>query len=489
MKTLGHILQGMKFSALHGPAEAEMPIEQLVLDSRKAGPGTLFAAVRGTQTDGHQYLEQVAASGCRVVLCEQLPEKTAEEVTYLIARDSRLALGEICRIFYNDPSRRLRLVGTTGTNGKTTVSTLLFDLFSKLGHTCGLISTVNYRIGEQQYASTHTTPDVISLHALLSNMADAGCSYCFMEVSSHAADQDRIAGLHFAGGIFTNITHDHLDYHGSFAAYLKAKQKFFDMLPPAAFALTNRDDRNGQIMIQNTRASRYSYGLHGSADFSGKIIESDFSGMLMQIDGQEIWFRLIGDFNASNILAVYGAAFLLTGGERNDLAITLSTADRVDGRFQPIPGPDRITAIVDYAHTPDALDNVLKTINKIRSRNEQLITVVGCGGNRDKEKRPEMGRIAARLSDKVIFTSDNPRDEDPETIIEAMRQGVEPGDYKKVLAITSRREAIRTAVNMAGKGDVILVAGKGHETYQEIAGVKHPFDDRETIIEQFKTAR
>ncbi len=489
MKTLEQLIIGSKPDAVHGPAPAGLEIQELTLDSRRAGPGVLFAALKGHQNDGHAFIGQAITAGSRAVLCENLPETLHPECTYLVSKQPRQTLGALCRVFFDDPSAQLQLVGTTGTNGKTTVSTLLFDLFSGLGYRCGLISTVEYRIGTEIFPSTHTTPDVVSLTGLLARMVEAGCAYCFMEVSSHAADQERIAGLRFAGGVFTNITHDHLDYHGTFAHYLRAKQRFFDQLPSDAFALTNRDDRNGQIMLQNSRASRYTYGLHGSSDFSGRIIESDFSGMLMELDGKEIWFRLIGDFNASNILAVYGAAFLLTGGTQDDLAIQLSKLGRVNGRFETLQGPDRITAIVDYAHTPDALENVLKTINKIRSRNEQLITVVGCGGNRDTAKRPEMGRIAAQLSDRVIFTSDNPRDEDPEAIIEAMKSGVEPTDYKKILSVVNRMEAIRTAVSMAGKGDVILVAGKGHETYQEIRGVKHPFDDRQAIETQFKTAR
>jgi UDP-N-acetylmuramoyl-L-alanyl-D-glutamate--2,6-diaminopimelate ligase len=402
----------------------------------------------------------------------------------VLVSDVREALGGICRNFFDDPSRKLTLVGVTGTNGKTTVSSLLYQLFTGMGAKCGLISTVSYIIGTESFPSTHTTPDVVSLHALLARMVAEGCSYCFMEVSSHAADQRRIAGLHFAGGIFTNITHDHLDYHGTFANYLKAKQSFFDHLDRDAFAITNRDDRNGQVMIQNTKASRYTYGMHGNADFNGKILERDFSGMLMQINGQEAWFSLIGAFNAYNLMAVYAAAFLLTEGNET-LTVALSKVGRVHGRFEPVSGPNRITAIIDYAHTPDALQNVLETINQIRSRNEQLITVMGCGGNRDRAKRPEMGRIAGRLSDRVILTSDNPRMEDPAAIIEEIKAGVEPQDYKKILSITDRKEAIKTALALAGKGDVILIAGKGHETYQEIQGVKHPFDDRQIITELF----
>jgi UDP-N-acetylmuramoyl-L-alanyl-D-glutamate--2,6-diaminopimelate ligase len=482
MKSLQAILSGIGPFELHGPEIRE--ISAITLDSRKAADGVLFAAVPGTQHDGHQFIDVAITQGCQAVLCSTLPAQLHASVSYVLVSDVREALGGICRNFFDDPSRKLTLVGVTGTNGKTTVSSLLYQLFTGMGAKCGLISTVNYVIGTESFPSTHTTPDVVSLHALLARMVAEGCSYCFMEVSSHAADQRRIAGLHFAGGIFTNITHDHLDYHGSFANYLKAKQSFFDHLDRDAFAITNRDDRNGQVMIQNTKASRYTYGMHGNADFNGRILERDFSGMLMQMNGQEAWFSLIGAFNAYNLMAVYAAAFLLTEG-REDLTVALSKVGRVHGRFEPVSGPNRITAIIDYAHTPDALQNVLETINQIRSRNEQLITVMGCGGNRDRAKRPEMGRIAGRLSDRVILTSDNPRMEDPAAIIEEIKAGVEPQDYKKILSITDRKEAIKTALALAGKGDVILIAGKGHETYQEIQGVKHPFDDRQIITELF----
>lgn len=482
MKNLQAIVRGIGPCEIHGPATKE--IGAITLDSRKAQDGVLFAAVPGTQHDGHQFIDVAISQGCRAVLCSTLPAQLLDTVSYVLVPDVREALGGICRNFFDDPSRKLTLVGVTGTNGKTTVSSLLYQLFTGMGAKCGLISTVSYVIGTESFPSTHTTPDVVSLHELLARMVAEGCSYCFMEVSSHAADQRRIAGLHFAGGIFTNITHDHLDYHGSFAHYLKAKQSFFDHLDRDAFAITNRDDRNGQIMIQNTKASRYTYGMHGNADFNGRILERDFSGMLMQMNGQEAWFSLIGAFNAYNLMAVYAAAFLLTEGSEN-LTVALSKVGRVHGRFEPVSGPNRITAIIDYAHTPDALQNVLETINQIRSRNEQLITVMGCGGNRDRTKRPEMGRIAGRLSDRVILTSDNPRMEDPAAIIEEIKAGVEPQDYKKILSITDRKEAIKTALALAGKGDVILIAGKGHETYQEIQGVKYPFDDRQIITELF----
>jgi UDP-N-acetylmuramoyl-L-alanyl-D-glutamate--2,6-diaminopimelate ligase len=483
MKNLNQITEGIAVGQFLGARTAA--ISGISIDSRNVIPGYLYAALSGTKTDGHDYIEQAIEKGAVAILCQKTPANIHTEVTYILVNDVAEALGGICGNFYNHPDQEMQLVGITGTNGKTTVATLLFDLFGKMGYSCGLISTVEYRIGNKVYPSTHTTPDVVSVYSLLRKMATAGCTYCFMEVSSHAADQKRIAGSQFAGGIFTNITHDHLDYHHTFDAYLKAKRSFFDMLPPTAFALTNKDDRNGLIMLQNTKASRYTYSLRGTADFNGKILENDFNGTLLQIDDQEIWVRLVGEFNAYNLTAVYGAAFLLTHGGQ-DLGVLLSALPRVNGRFEAIQGPNKITAIVDYAHTPDALQNVLDTINKIRTKGENLITVVGCGGNRDSAKRPEMAKIAARLSDKVILTSDNPREEDPTEIINQMEAGVEGQYFKKILRIVDRREAIRTAAMMANAGDVILVAGKGHETYQEIQGVKHPFDDKKIISETFK---
>jgi UDP-N-acetylmuramoyl-L-alanyl-D-glutamate--2,6-diaminopimelate ligase len=408
-----------------------------------------------------------------------------KDVSFVLVEQVTEALGTICGNFFDHPDRKMQVVGVTGTNGKTTVATLLYNLFQYKGATCGLISTVEYRIGSSTFPSTHTTPDIISVYSLIHQMAEANCEYCLMEVSSHAAEQKRIAGIEFAGGVFTNITRDHLDYHKTFDAYIKAKKSFFDMLPSTAFSLTNKDDRNGMVMTQNTKATKYTYSLHGSGDFNARILESDFNGTFIQINQTEIWVSLVGEFNAYNLAAVYGAAFLLTNG-KEDIAVALSALPRVNGRFESIPGPNKITAIVDYAHTPDALANVLETIEKIRTKGEQIITVVGCGGNRDAGKRPEMGKIAARMSSKVIFTSDNPRDEDPEEIISAMIAGVEAQHYKKVLKITDRLEAIKTAAMLAMPGDVILVAGKGHETYQEIKGVKNPFDDKITISEIFK---
>jgi UDP-N-acetylmuramoyl-L-alanyl-D-glutamate--2,6-diaminopimelate ligase len=405
-------------------------------------------------------------------------------ISYIQVSDVTEALGEITLQFYDEAADQLVIVGTTGTNGKTTVSTLLFELFTKLGYVCGLVSTVENRIGNKIIPSTHTTPNVIALHALFAQMVEEGCTHCFMEVSSHAIDQNRIAGIKFAGGIFTNITHDHLDYHKTFENYIKAKKRFFDQLPAESFAITNKDDKNGMVMLQNCKATKYSYGLRGTADFKVRVLESDFNGMLLQINGKDIWTSLVGDFNAYNFLAVYGAAFLITEGIE-EIEVPLSALGRVNGRFEAIAGTDSKTAIIDYAHTPDALENVIKTINNIRQNGVKLITVVGCGGNRDAEKRPEMGGIAARLSDKAIFTSDNPRNEDPNTIINQMEAGVEVHLLKKILKITDRKEALKTAILLSDPGDVILVAGKGHETYQEIQGVKHPFDDKKIMAELF----
>lgn len=482
MKKLSEILHSLKNVAIHGTNDPS--IVDISTDSRQIQSQYLYAALPGTKVDGFSFIEQAISSGAVAVLCNRLPQQMKGDIVYIVTPDVPETLGALCSIFFDHPAEQLKLVGVTGTNGKTTVTTLLFNLFSGMGSHCGLISTVEYRIGTQVFPSTHTTPDVVSLYKLLNKMVEQGCEYAFMECSSHAIHQRRIAGLKFAGAIFTNITHDHLDYHGTFDQYIKAKKLFFDLLPAEAFALTNRDDKNGLVMMQNTRALKYSYALHAPADFTARILESDFNGTLLRIDDKEIWFNLVGEFNAYNLLAVYGAAFLLTEGNP-ELAIELSKQTRVNGRFETIQGPRKITAIVDYAHTPDALDNVIQTIRKILSNSRKLITVVGCGGDRDKAKRPEMGRIASAYSEKVIFTSDNPRSEDPHQIIEEMMHGVEPQNFKKVLRIADRSEAIKTAAMLAEPGDVILVAGKGHETYQEIAGVKHPFDDRESIRSTF----
>lgn len=479
---LGHIANKIRPAGIAG--NSDIQISGIAIDSRKVQPGFIYAALPGTQVDGHEFIEQAIQNGAAAILCRGV-DVQRENICYLFCNDVAEATGLACDIFYDSPSSKMTVVGTTGTNGKTTVSTLLYDLFSIMGHQCGLISTVENKIGKTTIPSTHTTPDAVGLHALMAEMVAAGVTHCFMECSSHAIHQRRIAGVKFAGAIFTNITHDHLDYHGTFDNYIRAKKQFFDLLPSDAWALTNKDDRNGLTMLQSCTASRYTYAMNSGADFPVRILESDFEGMLLQLGGKEMWVNLVGSFNAYNLAAVYGAAFLITGGDEN-IELLISRAKRVNGRFEAITGPDRVSAIVDYAHTPDALENVIKTINQIRENNVKLITVVGCGGNRDKTKRPEMAAIAARLSNTVILTSDNPRDEDPSKIIADMEAGVEGQHYKKILKIIDRREAIRTASMLAGKGDVILIAGKGHETYQEIAGIKHPFDDKQIIKEIFE---
>ena len=463
-------------------------IVQLHFDSRKVEPGSLFAAVRGTAFDGHQFIQQAIEAGAVAILCESLPGERTGGITYIRVSDSSKALGVVASHFYGDPSRKLQLVGITGTNGKTTTATLLYQLFQASGMKSGLISTIVNRIGERPVSTIYTTPDPISLNSLLAEMAAEGCSHCFMEVSSHSISQNRIAGLEFRGGIFTNITHDHLDYHKTFAAYLQAKKAFFDGLPGEAFALTNKDDRNGMVMVQNTRATVYTYSLHAMADFRCRILENQFHGLLLSIDDTECWFRLTGTFNAYNLLVVYATAVIL-GMDRQQALIHLSRMEPVAGRFNYFRSDRNVTAIVDYAHTPDALQNVLDTINLIRMHQEQLITVVGAGGNRDAAKRPVMAHIACTLSDRVILTSDNPRFEEPEAILEEMKKGVEAEDAKKVLVIVNRKEAIKTACALAKEKDIILVAGKGHETYQEIKGIRHPFDDMEILKEFLQTGK
>jgi len=481
MKTLNQLLSTVKNATFHG--DRDLQIQGLTIDSRTAKSYYLYAAMSGTQVDGHDFIEKAIELGASAILHSN-EVAHIEGISYIKVADVSEALGQISLQFYDEAADNLIIVGTTGTNGKTTISTLLFELFTKLGYVCGLVSTVENRIANKIIPSTHTTPNVIALHALFAQMLEEGCTHCFMEVSSHAIDQNRIAGIKFAGGIFSNITHDHLDYHITFDNYIKAKKRFFDQLPSESFAITNKDDKNGMVMLQNSKATKYTYGLKGNADFRLRVLESDFNGMLLQINGKDIWTSLVGDFNAYNFLAVYGAAFLLTEGEE-EIDIPLSALGRVNGRFEAIAGTENKTAIVDYAHTPDALENVIKTINNIRQNGVNLITVVGCGGNRDSSKRPEMGQIASKLSDRVIFTSDNPRNEDPNAIIEAMDGGVEIQYKKKVLKITDRKEAIKTAILLSNPGDVILVAGKGHETYQEVNGVKHPFDDKKIISELF----
>lgn len=483
MKTIEQLATSLTGAAITG--NAKVTVLHLTYDSRQVGEGSMFFAVKGTQVDGHQFIEQVIEKGAAAIVCEQLPSSINPTVTYIKVADTSEAMGLIAAEFYDHPSQKLKLTAVTGTNGKTTVATLLFRLFRSFGHNVGLLSTVQNQINETVIPSTHTTPDSIRINELLEHMVEQGCEYAFMEASSHAIHQNRIKGLHFAGTVFTNITHDHLDYHETFANYIAAKKKLFDEVNEDAFALTNKDDKNGLVMLQNTKATRYSYSLKSMADFKAKILESDFTGMLLNIDEQEAWFRLVGNFNAYNLLAVYGTAFLL-GKDKLDIIKHLSNIEAVKGRFEYVRSDKGVIAIIDYAHTPDALKNILDTINEIRTQNEQLITVVGCGGNRDAAKRPVMADIATEHSTKVIFTSDNPRNENPETIIDEMQKGVKPLHFKKTLRITDRREAIKAAVAQAEKGDIILIAGKGHENYQEITGVKHHFDDRETVLELFE---
>ena len=460
-------------------------ITDICFDSRKVTPGSLFVAVRGTQVDGHAFLAQAIASGASAVVFEDEPQDALpEHVVPIQVVDSAAALGVLAGQFYGHPSRSLKLVGVTGTNGKTTTVTLMYDLFTALGYKCGLLSTVRNRIGSRELAATHTTPDAVQAHALLAEMVEAGCDYAFMEVSSHAVHQKRISGLEFAVAVFTNITHDHLDYHGTFANYLAAKKAFFDHLSPGAYALINADDRRGNVMVQNTRAQVRRFSLQRLADFKGKVLANSLDGLHLEIDGMEVYTRLIGAFNASNLLAAYGVARLL-GQDQVEVLQGLSALRAAEGRFDAVQAPQRaVTGIVDYAHTPDALEKVLETLQAVRTGDTQILTVVGCGGDRDRAKRPKMAAVAVRLSDQVILTSDNPRTEEPMSIIRDMEAGVPAEKRKQVLAIADRREAIRTACRLAGKGDVVLVAGKGHEKYQEINGVKHPFDDKEVLNEE-----
>ena len=465
--------------------DKDIDVQDITFDSRKVGEGSLFFAIRGSQVDGHNYITKAVENGAKAIVCEQLPESLAENVTYIQVDNSAYVLGVGANNFYGNPSKRLKLVGVTGTNGKTTIATLLYRLFSNAGYVCGLLSTIENIVSREIIPSTHTTPDPIELNQLLSKMVAAGCEYAFMEVSSHSIDQDRIAGLNFAGGIFTNLTHDHLDYHKTMANYRNAKKKFFDQLPTNAFALTNLDDKNGSFMLQNTQAQKLSYALKHDADFKGIVLESHFDGMLLKINGTEVFSQLVGNFNASNILAIYGTALSL-GFDKDELLVEISKLKGANGRFDMVYSSCGIVGIIDYAHTPDALENVLSTINNVRDHKENLITVVGCGGNRDTSKRPEMAAVAVKMSDRVILTSDNPRFEDADEIIRQMRTGIATECLGKVLSITNRGEAIRTAVALAQKGDIILIAGKGHENYQEINGIKNHFDDKEKLSEAFK---
>jgi UDP-N-acetylmuramoyl-L-alanyl-D-glutamate--2,6-diaminopimelate ligase len=484
LKTVQDILKGVKVKKLEGNPDRE--ITGICFDSRKVATGCVFVATRGTVTDGHAYISMAVDKGALSIVCEELPLEMKPGVVFIQVDDSSKALGEMCSNYYDRPSEKLQLVGVTGTNGKTTTATLLYHMFRKLGYKVGLISTVVYYIDDQEVKATHTTPDALQLNDLMGSMLEAGCEYCFMEVSSHAVVQHRIAGLTFKGGIFTNITHDHLDFHKTFSEYIKAKKRFFDELPKGSFALVNADDKNGRVMLQNTVADKYVFALKSASDFRCKVIESLFDGTLLQIDGREVWTHFIGEFNAYNLLGVYAAAVLLKQDKERVLQI-LSSLTSVSGRFEYLRSDDGITAIVDYAHTPDALENVLKTIHQIRSGEQQIITVVGAGGDRDKTKRPVMAKVASELSDRLILTSDNPRSEDPMDILIDMARGLDASARKMTLTILDRREAIRTALALAKKGDIVLVAGKGHENYQEIKGVKHHFDDKEVIREIFES--
>ena len=480
MITLKDILYKVSLEKVVG--NTAVAFRELQFDSRKVGLDDVFIAIKGTQSDGHQFIKKAIDQGALAVVCQQIPKEIINGITYLQVQDTQQALAIMASHFYGNPSRELQLLGVTGTNGKTTIATLLYTLFTSAGYKVGLLSTIKVIIGATEHAATHTTPDSLAINKYLRQMVDAGVAYCFMEVSSHGIDQKRTEGLHFAGGIFTNLSHDHLDYHTSFKQYRDVKKSFFDGLPKTAFALTNADDKNGPVMLQNTKARKYTYALKTIADYKAQILENQLQGLLLKINNQELWVKLIGNFNAYNLLAIYATAEQL-GLEELEILQLLSTLESVDGRFQYLVSEGKITAIIDYAHTPDALKNVLETINTIRSGNEQLITVVGCGGDRDVEKRPKMGAIAAQLSTKVIFTSDNPRSENPDTIIQHIEAGVPPQHYKKTIAISDRKQAIKTACQMANEHDIILVAGKGHETYQEIQGVRSEFDDRKTISE------
>jgi UDP-N-acetylmuramoyl-L-alanyl-D-glutamate--2,6-diaminopimelate ligase len=480
VSVLKDILYKVAIEAVKG--SAEITINKMDFDSRKIESNDVFIAIRGTISDGHDYIEKAIQLGAVAIVCDTFPEIIANGVTYIQVKDTNSALAIMAANYFGNPSQNLKLVGITGTNGKTTIASLLYQLFKKAGYKVGLLSTVKILVDDVEYKATHTTPDSITINQYLKEMIDAGVEYCFMEVSSHGIHQKRTEALHFAGGIFTNLSHDHLDYHPTFAEYRDVKKSFFDNLPKTAFALSNIDDKNGQVMLQNTVAKKCTYALKSYADYKTQILESQLSGLLLKINGHEVWVKLIGTFNAYNLLAIYGTAVEL-GLESLEVLRLMSELESVSGRFQYIVSTTNITAIVDYAHTPDALENVLKTINDIRTKNEQLITVVGCGGNRDKSKRPIMGGIAAELSDKAILTSDNPRNEEPETIIDEMEQGVAPQNYKRILSITDRKQAIKTACQLAQPNDIILIAGKGHETYQEIKGIRHDFDDMKIVKE------
>ncbi|HTL83088.1 MAG TPA: UDP-N-acetylmuramoyl-L-alanyl-D-glutamate--2,6-diaminopimelate ligase, partial [Bacteroidia bacterium] len=477
-----------KAGLLETVGSTNVAITSLAFDSRKVEKDSLFVAVKGTQSNGHDFITKAIELGAVAIVCEEFPAELNEKISYVKVADSSAALGVMASNFFDDPSSSLKLVGVTGTNGKTTTVTLLFQLFRAMGFKAGMFTTVKNMVNSEEIPSTHTTPDAIELNRMIRKMVDAGCKYAFMEVSSHSVVQHRITGLHFAGGVFTNITHDHLDYHKTFEAYIKAKKGFFDQLSEDAFALVNKDDANGSVMLQNTRALKRSYSVQNLADFKCRILENQFAGLHMVIDNTEVWSKLIGSFNAYNLLAVYATACML-GQEKLNVLTTLSTLGPVEGRFQYLRNDTGVTGIVDYAHTPDALENVLKTIADIKGGDEKVITVIGCGGDRDVTKRPLMAKIASERSDRVILTSDNPRSEDPAVILEQMLVGVDPKQARNTLSIADRREAIRTAVALAGPGDIVLVAGKGHEKYQEIKGVKYPFDDMEVLSQNLNNAK
>jgi UDP-N-acetylmuramyl-tripeptide synthetase len=477
---LKDILYKVAIEAVHG--STEVAVGKIEFDSRKIEKNDIFVAIRGSVSDGHEYIQKAIELGAVTIVCDTFPVNFEKEITYIQVKDTNKALAFMSANYFGNPSEKLKLVGITGTNGKTTIASLLYQLFKKAGFKVGLISTVKILVDDIEYKATHTTPDSITINHYLAEMRDAGVEYCFMEVSSHGIHQKRTEALHFVGGVFTNLSHDHLDYHPTFAEYRDVKKSFFDNLPKNAFVLTNVDDKNGAVMLQNTVANKRTYALKSYADYKAQILENQLSGLLLKIEGNEVWVKLIGTFNAYNVLAIYGTAVEL-GMDSLETLRLLSELESVSGRFQYIVSTTNITAIVDYAHTPDALENVLKTTNDIRTKNEQLITVVGCGGNRDKTKRPIMASIASELSDKVVLTSDNPRNEDPDTIIQEMEVGVAAENYKKVLAITDRRQAIKTACQLAQPNDIILIAGKGHETYQEVNGVRHDFDDMKIVKE------
>jgi UDP-N-acetylmuramoyl-L-alanyl-D-glutamate--2,6-diaminopimelate ligase len=482
LKKLKEILYKVSIEGISGSTAID--VGDISIDSRDVMKDDMYVAITGTQLDGHQFIGQAIASGAKSILCEKLPENLEAAVVYIQVKDTRSALGWVAANFYDNPSSQLELIGVTGTNGKTSIATLLFDLFTLDSTSVGLISTMTIQYGENRITATHTTPDPLTINKHLREMVDHGVEYCFMEVSSHGIDQKRITGLVFKGAVFTNLTHDHLDYHPSFKAYRDTKKILFDSLHETAFALINADDKNAKVMVQNCKAKIHTYALHHLAEFFAQVLESQFKGMLLKINQKEIWTQMLGEFNAYNILAVYAVSQLLGKDEWESLK-SISQLKSVAGRFQTFETPNKVMVVVDYAHTPDALKNVLTTINKIRTQNESLITVVGCGGNRDQEKRPMMGFIAAQLSSKVLFTSDNPRDEDPDRIIKQMSEGVDPVDYKKTMSVSHRKEAIKVAYQLSQPGDVVLIAGKGHENYQEVKGQRLPFDDFEIAQEIF----